>query len=46
MAQYVGEENGYTLIMDVSVAGTGIFWFSPVIDVTEDIIQELRDRFR
>jgi len=46
VAQYVGEENGYTLILDVSLAGTGIFWFSPVIDVTEDIIQELRDRFR
>ncbi|MEE8440567.1 MAG: OmpH family outer membrane protein [Spirochaetia bacterium] len=46
VAEYVAEDNGYTLIMDVSRTGTGIFWHSLAIDVTEDIIQELRDRFR
>ncbi|MCK4516568.1 MAG: OmpH family outer membrane protein [Spirochaetaceae bacterium] len=46
VAGYVAEENGYTLIMDVSGIGMGIFWYSPAIDVTEDIIQELGVRFR
>lgn len=46
VARYVGEENGYTLILDVSRTGTGIFWYSPVVDVTADIIQELLVRFR
>ncbi len=46
VAGYVAEENGYTLIMDVSGIGMGIFWYSPAIDVTDDIIQELLVRFR
>ncbi len=46
VAGYVAEENGYTLIMDVSATGMGIFWYSPAIDVTDDIIQELLVRFR
>ena len=46
VAGYIAEENGYTLIMDVSRIGMGIFWFSPSIDVTDDIIQELLVRFR
>ena len=46
IAGFVGEDNGYTLIMDVSRTGMGIFWFSPAIDVTEDIIKELLIRFR
>ncbi len=46
VAGYVAEENGYTLIMDVSGIGMGIFWYSPAIDVTDDIIQELVVRFR
>lgn len=46
VAGYIAEENGYTLIMDVSRIGMGIFWYSPSIDVTADIIQELLVRFR
>lgn len=46
VAGYVAEQNGYTLIMDVSRTGLGIFWYSPVIDVTEEIIQELLVSFR
>ena len=46
VAGYIAEENGYTLIMDVSRIGMGIFWYSPSIDVTDDIIQELLVRFR
>ena len=45
-AGYIAEENGYTLIMDVSRTGMGIFWYSPSIDVTDDIIQQLLVRFR
>lgn len=46
VAGFVAEENGYTLIVDVSRTGLGVFWFSPSIDVTDDIIQELLVRFR
>jgi Skp family chaperone for outer membrane proteins len=46
VARYVAEENGYTLIIDVSRTGMGTFWFSPSIDVTEDMIQELLVRYR
>ena len=46
IAGFVGEDNGYTLIMDSSRTGLGIFWFSDAIDITQDIIQELLVRFR
>lgn len=46
VAGYVAEDNGYTLIMDVSRTDMGIFWYSPAIDITDDIIQELLVRFR
>ena len=46
VAGYVAEDNGYTLVMDVSRTYLGVFWFSTAIDVTEDIIQELLVRFR
>jgi Skp family chaperone for outer membrane proteins len=43
---YVAEENGYTLVIDVSSSAVGVFWYSQAIDVTEDIIEELLVQFR
>jgi len=43
---YVAENNGYTLVLDVSRLYLGVFWYSTAIDITEDIIQELLRRFR
>lgn len=46
VAGYVAERDGYTLIMDVSRTGLGVFWYSQSIDVTDDMIQELLVQFR
>lgn len=46
VAGYVAEDNGYTLVLDVSRTYLGVFWFSTSIDVTEDIVRELLARFR
>ena len=46
VVEYVAEENGYTLVIEISHSGMDVFWFSPAIDVTEDIIQRLLVQFR
>lgn len=46
VVQYVAEDNGYTMVVDISHAGSDVFWYSPAIDVTEDVVQELLARFR
>ncbi len=46
VAGFVGEDNGYTLILDRSLSSLGIFWYSDAVDITQDIIRELLARFR
>jgi Skp family chaperone for outer membrane proteins len=43
---FVAEDNGYTAVLEASQLGTALFWYSPEIDITEEIIQELLARFR
>jgi outer membrane protein len=46
VVEYVAEENGYTLVLDIASTGLDIFWYSLSIDVTEEIIQELLRQYR
>lgn len=43
---FVAQDNGYTAVLEASQLGTALFWYSPEIDITEEIIQELLARFR
>mgnify|MGYP006305642625 CR=1 FL=1 len=43
---FVAEDNGYTAVLDISAMGTALFWYSPEIDITEDVITEMLARFR
>ncbi|MFW5684343.1 MAG: OmpH family outer membrane protein, partial [Spirochaetota bacterium] len=43
---FVAEDNGYTAVLEASQLGSALFWYSPEIDITDEIIQELLARFR
>lgn len=45
-AEFVAQDNGYTVVVDADALGLALFWYSPEIDITDDIIQELLARFR
>jgi Skp family chaperone for outer membrane proteins len=44
---FVAQDNGYTAVLESTALGsTALFWYSPDIDITEQIIRELLARFR
>ena len=44
---FVAQDNGYTAVLEsTSLGSTALFWYSPDVDITEDVIQELLARFR
>ena len=44
---FVAQDNGYTVVLEsTSLGSTALFWYSPDVDITNDIIQELLARFR
>ncbi|TFH03955.1 MAG: OmpH family outer membrane protein [Spirochaetales bacterium] len=43
---YLAEDMGYTLVLDSTVPGLGVFWVSSAIDITDEIIEELLVRYR
>ncbi|MFW5742436.1 MAG: OmpH family outer membrane protein [Spirochaetota bacterium] len=45
-AEFVAQDNGYTMVVDADALGIALFWYSPEIDVTDEIIEELNARFR
>jgi Skp family chaperone for outer membrane proteins len=45
-AQFVAQDNGYTMVVDADSFGLALFWYSPEIDITDEITQELLARFR
>ena len=47
VVQFVAEDNGFTVVLEETALGTGLFWFSPdVVDITEEIVAELLRRAR
>lgn len=44
--EFVAQDNGYTAVLDADALGFSLFWYSPEIDITEAVIQELLVRFR
>lgn len=45
-AEFVAQDNGYTMVVDADALGLALFWYSPEIDITDAITQELLARFR
>ncbi len=43
---FVAQDNGYTSVLEASALGTGLFWYSPEVDITDKIIRELLARYR
>lgn len=43
---FVAEDNGYTAVLDTTAMGTALFWYSPDVDITQDVITEMLARFR
>ncbi len=43
---FVAQDNGYTSVLETSALGTGLFWYSPEIDITDKVIRELLARYR
>jgi len=45
VVQFLAESGGYTLVVDSAASEVGLFWHSPAIDITEDVIAEMIDRY-
>ncbi|MFW5718566.1 MAG: OmpH family outer membrane protein [Spirochaetota bacterium] len=45
-AEFVAQDNGYTMVVDADALGLALFWYSSEIDITDAIIEELLARFR
>lgn len=44
---FVAQDNGYTVVLEsTSLGSTALFWYSPDVDITTQIIEELLARFR
>jgi len=43
--ELVAENGGYTGVLEETSMGTALFWISPAIDITQDIIDEMLARF-
>ena len=43
---YVAQDNGYTVVLEETALGSALFWFSPLVDITDAVITELLRRFR
>ena len=43
---YLAESGGYTAVLDKTALGPALIWFSPSVDITEDIVRELLRRER
>jgi len=41
--RYVAESEGYTMVLNLR-ENTGILWYSPAVDITDKIIQSLRNK--
>lgn len=42
----IAEENGYTIVMDIGQAATGLVVYAqPGLDITETVVQEVRSQF-
>ncbi|MFP4376664.1 MAG: OmpH family outer membrane protein [Spirochaetales bacterium] len=43
--EFVAENGGYTGVLEETAMGTALFWISPAIDITREIIDEMRARY-
>lgn len=44
--RFVAEDNGFSVVLDSNALGSALFFYSPEIDITEQVITELLRRFR
>ncbi len=47
VVEFVAEDNGFTIVLEETLLGDGLFWYNPeVVDITEEIVAELLRRGR
>ena len=43
--RYIAESEGYSMVLDLK-ENTGILWYSPTVDITDKVIQNLLNKSR